>query len=236
MKKVWYEKIAFKWPKKLHRIAWCCFVCYVLFSIGVLFVWGVNMDSDATDFPEDYLSEAGTSICSTRTTATGVELNVDISADDAFNLQGATDRADQNNENFDRYSNINIFAWIPDFNMLHEDVPESYRFVFSSLLSWITGTAIFPIFNAMIITFMLAFIYRAEHRRLVKLIHHKDKLIHTCVEDYKLDDQIFLICCWPGALIDILSSETTEEEKLKLKIVGGGIVENVLVAVSNFLL
>jgi len=194
------------------------------------------MDSDATDFPEDYLAEAGTSICDMRTTVTGVELNVDVSADDAFNLQGATDTADRNNENFVRYSNINIFSWIPDFNLLHEDVPESSRFVFSSLLSWITGTAILPIFNYMINSFLLAVIYRTENERMVKLLHHKDKLIHTSVEDYELGDQIFLICCWPEALVDILSSEIPVEEKLKLDIVDGGKVQKVVAFVATNLL
>jgi hypothetical protein len=62
----------------------------------------------------------------------------------------------------------------------------------------------------------------------VKLITHKDKLIHTSVEDYNLDDQIFLICCWPEALVDIISSDIPREEKAKLNLVGSGKAEKVL--------
>ena len=186
------------------------------------------MNIDATDFPEDYLVEAGTSNCGKRNTTTGVELTVDVSANDAINLEGATYTADESNENFERYSSIDILAWIPNFNFLPENVPESYRFVFSSLLAWSTGTTIFPIIIYMITSFIVAIINRSEHGRLVKLLDEKVKLAHTCIEDYKLNDKTFLICCWPEAVVDIISNKFPDEETLKLRLLKGGKVEKVL--------
>jgi len=70
----------------------------------------------------------------------------------------------------------------------------------------------------------------------VKLLDGKDKLIYTSIDDYKLKDQIFLMSCWPEALVNILSTETPRDEKLKLKIVGSGKVEQVLEFIAdNFL-
>merc|ERR1719397_799670 len=133
----------FKMPEKLFKWIWGCFILWVIFTIWVIFVWGVNMDSDATDYPEDDLVEAATSNCDTRSTMRGEELHVDVSADDALNLKGAKNTADETNENFERYSNIDIFAWIPDLNILPKTVPESYRFVTSSVSSWLIGTVFF---------------------------------------------------------------------------------------------
>ena len=43
--------------------------------IVIVFLWGVNMDSDAQDKPDEDITAAGTSNCETReTVATGEEL------------------------------------------------------------------------------------------------------------------------------------------------------------------
>merc|ERR1719285_1345217 len=86
---------------------------WVIFTIGVIFVWGVNMDSDATDYPEDDLVDAATSNCDTRTTTTGEVLDVDVSADDALNLEGAQNTADETNENFERYTALTCLRGSP---------------------------------------------------------------------------------------------------------------------------
>merc|ERR1719193_2552227 len=73
----------FKMPKSMLKFAWCCFVMWVVGMIGIVFVWGVNMDSDAEDKPDEDIAAAGTSNCLTprETVATGETLNVDVSAD-----------------------------------------------------------------------------------------------------------------------------------------------------------
>jgi len=223
----------FKMPKKLFKFVWCCFVLWVIFTIGVIFVWGVNMDSDATDYPEDDLVEAATSNCETRATMTEGELHVDVSADDALNLKGAENTADETNENFERYSNIDILAWIPDLDILPETVPESYRFVTSSVFSWLTGTVFFPILHYIINTFLLAVIYRRENNRLIHLLQQKDKLVRTMIDDFDLDDKLFLICCWPDGLLDLLSNEFPDEEKIKLKIHKSPAFERVLETIAK---
>ena len=53
----------FKMPKFLFRFAWCCFLIWVLGMIGVIFLFGVSMDSDAQDEPDKDILEAGTSLC-----------------------------------------------------------------------------------------------------------------------------------------------------------------------------
>jgi len=186
------------------------------------------MDSDATEYPDDDLVDAATSNCDTRTTTTGEELDIDVSADDALNLRGAQNTADDKNENFERYNSIDIFAWIPHVDFLPENLPESYRFVSSSVTSWIMGTVVIPIFHMIIITFLLAIIYRKENMRLVDLLRNKDKLGYTIIEDFDLEDKLFFICCWPEALLHLLVSEFPDEEKIKLKIHKSPTFERVL--------
>jgi len=226
-------RASFKMPKILFKFVWCCFVLWVIFTIGVIFVWGVNMDSDAADYPEDDLVDAATSHCDTRATTSGEVLNVDVRADDDLNLKGAQNTADETNENFERYNSIDIFAWIPDFDMLPEEVPESYRFVVSSVSSWMMGTVFLPVANMIITAFLLAIIYRKENGRLVDLLDKKDKLEHTIIEDFDLSDKLFLICCWPEALVDLLSSKFPDEEKIKLKIHNGPTFERVLELIAK---
>merc|ERR1719334_1918680 len=115
--------------------------------ISIVFLWGVNMDSDAADKPAEEIAAAGTSNCPVReTVATGDALNVDVSADDALNLEGAQNTADAVNANFTRYGNV-LPKWLtpPDFDFMPEDAPESYRFLVSAVTSWATGVVVFPL-------------------------------------------------------------------------------------------
>jgi len=180
------------------------------------------MDSDATDYPEVDLIFAATSNC------TGEVLDVDVSADDALNLKGAQNTAEETNENFERYNSIDILAWIPDFDILPDEVPESYRFVTVSVASWLTATVFLPITIMVITTFLLAVIYRHEKERLLDLMNRKNNLDHTEIEDFDVEDKLFLICCWPEALLALLSSKFPGKEKIKLKIHKGPIFQRVL--------
>lgn len=186
--------------------------------IGIIFLWGVSMDSDAADKPDDDIAAAGTSHCPVReTVATRDELNVDVSADDALNLEGAQNTADAVNANFTRYGNILPFT-IPDFDFMPEDAPESFRFLVSSVTSWATGTVILPLHHNIITAFLLALVYRNEADRLKDLLGQKAYFRHTDIMDYTLPDQVFFICCWPDVLIRILAEETRKEDLLKLKL------------------
>jgi len=225
----------FKMPKSMLKFAWCCFVMWVVGMIGVIFVWGVNMDSDAADKPETDLVEAGTSSCPVRTTvATEAELNVDVSADDALNLEGAQNTADAVNANFTRYGNV-LPKWLtpPDFDFMPEDAPESYRFLVSAVTSWATGVVVFPLHHNIITAFLLALVYRNEAERLRHLMDQKSYFRHTDIMDYGLPDQVFFICCWPDVLVKILAEETKEEDLLKLKLDTRSATDKILEAIAK---
>jgi len=193
------------------------------------------MDSDAADKPDEDIAAAGTSNCPVReTVATGESLDVDVSADDALNLEGAQNTADAVNANFSRYGNV-LPAWLtpPDFDFMPEDAPESYRFIVSSVSSWGTGTVILPLHHNIITAFLLAAVYRNEADRLKNLMEQKAYFRHTDIMDYKLPDQVFFICCWPDALIKILAEETKEEDKLKLKLDTRTMTDKILEAIAK---
>merc|ERR550534_292797 len=192
------------------------------------------MDSDATDKPETDLVEAGTSNCPVReTVATGANLNVDVSADDALNLEGAENTAAAVNANFTRYESV-LPAWLsPNFDFMPEDAPESYRFLVSAVTSWATGVVVLPLHHNVITAFLLALVYRNEAQRLRHLIDQKSYFRHTDIMDYKLPDQVFFICCWPDALVKILAEETKEEDLLKLKLDTRTKVDKILEAIAK---
>jgi len=193
------------------------------------------MDSDAEDKPETDLVEAGTSNCPVReTVATGAELNVDVSADDAVNLKGAQNTADEVNANFTRYGNV-LPAWLtpPDFDFMPEDAPESYRFLVSAVTSWATGVVVVPLYHNIQTAFLLALVYRNEAKRLRHLMDQKSYFRHTDIMDYKLPDQVFFICCWPDVLVKILAEETKEEDLLKLKLDTRSTTDKILEAIAK---
>lgn len=188
--------------------------------IAIIFLWGVNMDSDAQDKPDEAIAAAGTSSCPVRkTVATGDALTVDVSADDALNLEGAKSTADAVNANFTRYGNV-LPAWLtpPDIDFMPKDAPESFRFLVSAVTSWASGTVILPLYHNIITAFLLALVYRNEAERLGQLMDQKVYFRHTDIMDYKLEDQVFFLCCWPDVLIKILAEKTKEEDQLKLKL------------------
>merc|ERR1719204_169147 len=192
------------------------------------------MDSDATETPEDHLTEAAKSHCPIRETySTGEALSVDVSADDALNLKGAQNTADAVNANFTRYGNI-LPAWLnPNFDLMPEDAPESFRFLVSAVTSWATGTVIVPLHHNIITAFLLAIVYHNEAERMRHLLDQKMYFRHTDIMEYKLSDQVFLICCWPDALIKILAEETREEDKLKLNLDTRTMVDKILEAIAK---
>jgi len=208
----------FKMPKPMLKLAWCCFVFWVVGMIVIIFFWGVSMDSDAMDKPDEDIVSAAKSNCPVRNTvSTGDQLNVDVSADDALNLKGANNSANAVNANYTRYGNILPFE-IPDFNFMPEDAPESLKFLTSSLFSWASGTVLLPLYHNIQTAFLLALVYRNEADRLKHLLGQKAYFRHTDIMDYEMPDQVFFICCWPDALIKILAEETREEDLIKLKL------------------
>jgi hypothetical protein len=210
----------FKMPKKLLNLAWCCFILWVVGMITIMFLWGVSMDNDATDYPSENIVSAATSNCPLRkTVANGDELNIDIKADNAFNLLGAQSNADEVNKNFTRYGNI-LPGWLtpPDLDFMPKTAPESTRFLVSSLTSWVGGTVVIPPLHHIITTCILALIYNNESERLKYLHEQKVHFRHTDINNYNEDDQFFFICCWPAAIIAILAEETEEEHLVKLKL------------------
>merc|ERR1719317_839231 len=167
------------------------------------------MDSDAEVKPEPDILAAGTSNCPPRDTmGTGYSLNVDVSADDALNLEGANNTAYAENQNFTRYGNI-LPEWLtpPDFDFLPAGAEESVRFVLSSITSWGMATGVLPIFNYIITAFVLAFLSRNEGKRLRYLMDQEDNFKHADIKDFNLDDKTFFLCCWPSAMVKILSDE-----------------------------
>lgn len=221
-------------PKKMLKVAWVCFVLWVVGMIAIIFLWGVNMDSDATDKPNEAIVAAGTSDCTPRETVTGESLDVDVSADNAVNLKGAKNTAEAVNANFTRYGNV-LPKWLtpPDFDLMPEDAAESYRFLVSAVTSWATGTVIIPLHHNIITAFLLAAVYRNEADRLRDLYDMKANFRHTDIMDYKLPDQIFFICCWPDVLIKILAEETKEEDMQKLKLDTRSKVDKILEAIAK---
>jgi len=219
----------FKMPKMMLKFAWCCFVIWIVGMIGIIFMWGVNMGSDAADKPEPDLVEAGTSNCPEREISTGDTLVVDVSADDSLNLEGAQNTANAVNANFTRYGSV-LPEWLtlPDFDFMPEDVPESYRFLASSLTSWATGVVIVPLFRNIIRAFLLTLLYRNEAERLRELMDQKSYFRHTDIMDYRFPDQVFFVCCWPDALVKILAEDTKEEDLLKLKLDTRSIIDKIL--------
>lgn len=195
--------------------------------IFVIFVFGVSMGNDETDHPTDELIEAGTSDCEEREIVSGDTLTVDVDAKDAVNLEGAQNKADETNENFERYGGDSL-SWVPDFDILPETVEESYRFFASSLSAWITGTVLIPIPVSLILSFLLSLTYKTENKRLKRLLLQADQFHMANVCDLKMDDHLFFICCWPEALVDILKSDTPEDEQIKLHIRASGGLEQLL--------
>ena len=225
----------FKMPKSMPKIAWCCFIMWIVGMVAIIFMWGVNMDSDAEDKPDEDIVAAGTSNCPVReTVATGEALNVDVSADAAVNLQGAENTADAVNANFTRYGNV-LPAWLtpPDFYFMPEDVPESYRFLVSAVTSWATGVVVVPLQHYVITACLLAMVYRNEAKCLRHLLGQKAYFRHTDIMDYDLPDQVFFICCWPDALVKILAEETKEEDLLKLKLGIHTMADKILWAIAK---
>lgn len=223
----------FKMPKKMLKFAWFFFVLWVVGMIGIIFLWGVNMDSDAEDKPDDDIAAAATSHCPAReTVATGDQLTVDVSADDALNLKGAQNSADAVNANYTRYGNVLPFT-MPDFDFMPEDAPESYRFLVSSVTSWASGTVVIPLHHNIITAFLLALVYRNEAERLRHLMAQKSYFRHTDIMDYGLPDQVFFICCWPEALIKILAEDTKAEDLLKLRLDTRTVTDKILEAIAK---
>jgi len=165
------------------------------------------MDSDSEVKPSQNIVDAGTPFCNTRQIiGTGAILNADVSADDAFNLKGAQNKADVVNENFNRYGNI-FPEWLtpPDVFVLPSNTPEANRFLISSVNSWALGTVILPLVYNIFTSFVLALLFRHEAKRLKHLTDQVTFLRDTDMMDYSLADKTFFICCWPAALIEILS-------------------------------
>jgi len=224
----------FKMPKGLLKFAWCCFLFWVVGMISIIFVFGVNMDSDAEEKPDMDIAEAGTSFCSSREVKLGYTLNVDVSADDAFNLEGAQNIADAANANFRRYGN-EFPEWLtpPDFDFMPANAPESHRFLVSSLTSWATGTVILPLLYSIITAFLLALLHRNEAKRLSNLMAQEAVLRHADIIDYNLAEKTFLVCCWPSALIEILAEDTTKEGMCNLKIMKRSILEKIAGSIAK---
>jgi len=227
---------ALKMPKTLLKFAWCCFFLWVLGMIGIIFLFGVNMDSDAEEKPGEDIIAAATTSCPAREVAgSGYTLNVDVSADDAFNLKGAQGKADAVNANFTRYGNV-FPEWLtpPDFDFMPEDTPESYRFIASSVTSWASGTVIVPLLTDIIIAFIVAIVHRNEAKRLRLVMANVAVFRHADITDYNLADKTFFICCWPGVLIEILTGETKEGE-CNLRISNRSILEMIVGGIEKFL-
>jgi len=225
----------FKMPKRMLKFAWCCFVLWVVGMILIIFLWGVNMDSDAADKPDEDIAAAGTSNCPSReTVATGDELNVDVSADDALNLEGAQNSADAVNANFTRYGNV-LPEWLtpPKIDLMSEDAPESQRFLVSSVVSWASGTVVIPLHHNILTAFLLALVYRNEAERLRHLMDQKAYFRHTDIMNYGLPDQVFFICCWPEALVKILAEDTKNEDLIKLKLDTRTPMDKILEAIAK---
>merc|ERR1719233_2797548 len=53
-------------PKAMLRLAWCSFFIWVISMIGVILLFGVNMDSDPEVHPDLDIFAAGTSVCTDR--------------------------------------------------------------------------------------------------------------------------------------------------------------------------
>jgi len=218
-------KRAFILPKLLFKIAWVCYLLWMIFIIFVIFIFGVSIGNDETAYPTDELLEAATSSCDEREIASGDTVAVDVDASDALNLQGAQNIAGDTNENFERYGDG--LSWLK-FDILPEDVEESYRFFASSLSLWIVGTVVVPMPMSLIFAFLLALTYTKENSRLKKLFLQGEQFHLANISDLETDDHLFFICCWPEALVDILKSDTPDDERIKLHIRAHGTLEKVL--------
>jgi hypothetical protein len=203
-------------PKAMLRLAWCSFLIWVIFMIGVILLFGVNMDSDAEVKPDLNIVAAGTSFCPVREiTKNGSALNVDVSADAAFNLEGAQLKADTENDNFKRYGDI-FPEWLTPPDLLPLHAPESLRFLISSVTSWALGTVVLPILYNTITSFALALLHRNERKRLRNLMDQGTYLKHADIMDFSFADKTFFICCWPAALIEILSEKSKMGDSQKI--------------------
>jgi len=211
-------KKTLKIPKFSTIIAWFCFFIWVLGAITIIFIWGVNMNSDATEMPHGDLVKAATSYCDPRDTISGEALSVDVAASDAVNLEGAQNTADETNENFEKYGH----TWVCDI-ISHDLVPETWaedhRFLASSLYSWVVGTVLLPIPHYLISAIMLSLLYgwTDENKQLRQLLELEDEFPVADLNNFTADEQLFLLCIWPEALLKILESPIPGNERKKIK-------------------
>jgi len=228
-------KRSLKIPKLLFRATWVFCPTWFLFMIFVIFAWGVNMDSDATELPSEELVEAAKSNCPTRKTyAANASLSVDVHGLDSLNLQGAQYKANEKNEKFERYGNSLGFE-VPSIFLLPDDVSESYRFVASSVNSCVAGTIVLPIGSYFISATLLSVLFMMKNKKLKKNIA-QEKMFHlAAASDLHEDDYLILLVCWPEALLKMLSEDGVKENAIKLSFVSGGKVEKLVDIIASHL-
>jgi len=218
-------------PKLLFKATWVFCPAWFLFMIFVIFAWGVNMDSNASVVPNKELVRAARSNCPTRETYTaGASLSVDVHGLDLLNLQGAQYRANEKNKNFERYGNNLGFG---SFRLLSDDVSESYRFVVSSMASWMAGTILLPIGSYVVSATLLSVLFMKKNKKLKKNIAQEKTFHLAAASNLHEDDHVLLLSCWPEALLKILSENDNEEDDIKLNFVSGNWVEKFIDIVAS---
>jgi len=64
--------------------------------------------------------------------------------------------------------------------------------------------------------------YTNENKKLRKLLELKDQFPSADLDNFGADDQLFFLCIWPEALLQILGSTIPKNERIKLKGPGSG--------------
>jgi len=220
----------FKLPKAMLKIVYCCFLFWVFGMIVIMFIYGVNMDRDAEVVPDVNIVAAGSSLCPAREVVSfGYTVNVDVSAKDAINFKGAQRIAEAVNSNFTRYGNDFLEGWkVLEFNFMPSNVPESCRFLVSSVTSWMVGTVFLPLFDYIFIAFVQACFSRNKRERWRSLIDQEEEFRNADIADYNPVDQSFFICFWPSALIKVLAEDSKMEGKCKLKISDDSVCDKII--------
>jgi len=220
----------FKLPKAILKPVYCCFLLWVVGMIVIIFIFGVNMDSDAEVLPDVNIVAAGTSLCPAREVVSfGYTVNIGVSADDAINFKGAKRWADAMNSNFTRYGNDFQEWWtLPEFNFIPPDLPESYRFLVSSVTSWTIGTVFLPLFHYIVTALAQAYLHRNKRKRWRSLMNREEDFRYADIADYNPEDKTFFICLWPSALIKVLIEGSKMEREGKLKISGDSVWDKIV--------
>jgi hypothetical protein len=190
-----YLKKSYCLPEYCLHFAWFLLAIWFLTCSFAIIYYGINIDIMARAEVPAETAEAANSSCPSRALGSA-SLTVDVPLSSAMDLN---------------LTELEVFTWNQEFTpypgdpIFPEKLTESWRFIISSILSWLLGIFVLSIVQSLAYSMLVALYYYNEMKSLMKTINSARSSM-TGPFDFDTAQAIFLLLLYPKVLLDMSSS------------------------------